>query len=421
MSLITPYAWLALVPLFWLGVGQSYPFILLGDAGRRIGIVGWAAVTALALYLALNREWQEKLRVIAPRLLPWLWVSAPLLAGAFDILQWRHFDGYGFPGPLLALDLIACAIWLTRPTSRRPEAAIAFYVLHRTLSILLFPLDPVRSDMLAAIVQAGERWLSGGMPYGPSTGGIGRMPYLPLTWVAYLPAAAAKIDPRWIGIVYSSAAGWLVLRQARRRTDELHMTLLALFFLSPYLAFRHELYMDPLFLAIALVAIARGPLLLGVAAGIALATSHWSWVLCPFLLLRAVTPGDWKQLVKAGSAALATAGLVMLPFIAPAPDLFLEAVGHHQGLIYSSYQGGELVFGLSQLAYLAGLEKVLQPLQVALLLGTGTLALREFKRKRRIGPGYGASVLLIFIVLNPFLENYFYLTPVFAAAADRSE
>lgn len=383
--LIAPLGWLVLVPLFWLGLGKKFPFSLIGENGHLIGSVFWATVTVGCFYFLTRPGTESFLARRKNLLLTSLWLCAPAFTAALDLIQWKHFSsfGYTFPAFLLLLDLTVFFLLLLKPNTRRAEVAIAIYAAHRFGSIFSFPLHPGRSDMFAAIIQAGTRWWEGGLAYAPSTEtGIGRMPYFPLNWLAYLPAALLKFDPRWIGTVFTCCAGFLVLKGPLRdeRPSALSVQLLSLFFISPYLAFRHELYLDPLFLALALMAWAaskKSAKLSALTCGIALATAHWAWVLGPFLLLRSVRPKNWSGLLMTGFFSLLVGGGILVCFIAPDPKAFFESVFLHQNWVGGPYRG-ELAFGISPLAYLVGLQTWLQPIQAVGLALTGIWALRRF-------------------------------------------
>ncbi|PIT99581.1 MAG: hypothetical protein COT74_11320 [Bdellovibrionales bacterium CG10_big_fil_rev_8_21_14_0_10_45_34] len=430
-------------PIFWLGVGKKYPFALLGESGPLIGIVFWSLVSLvwlLALFNILsNSRSQVKLENSSSKVFPvWLLLGG-LAALVFDLIQWVQFRSIGYPVPwaLFAVDIL----WITYasigfkgkqvPPKKWLVPAIGYGVIHRALSILVLPLTAARSDMLPAIQQAIGRFWSGLPAYAPSTGGIGQMLYLPGTWMSYIPAEFGPLgisfDPRWIGLSYFIMLSLLIVYlQPRLKTTSIMLAVL--WFTNPYLAFRHELYLDFFWLVLAVTTVIaqhRRPLLTGVMAGFSMLTLHWALILTPLWLLVATPKGNWKKLLASALIAVTIFCFGIGAFLNREGSYLVEGILMPMKWIREGYRG-ELCLGLPPLFYKLGLKDFLQPLQLIMLFTIGLYTLIQWLPKKpkflsswsregsQFGPGPAVIplALTLFIFLNPFLENYFYLAPL---------
>ncbi|HZG66773.1 MAG TPA: hypothetical protein VEZ12_08520, partial [Herpetosiphonaceae bacterium] len=176
-----------------------------------------------------------------------LWLALlPVLAATFSISDTitRVFSGWS---PLrLAVFGTGMAALLAVTLRRVPGIAVAAVAFALGMAIRLshvkvIPLDPTRGDMLPLVQQALDNLLRGRSPYTTYS-----MPwelpltYLPLTWLAYLPATLLGLDMRWTNVVAECAillAGLHVLRHAprerRRFSHDVLFVLWAWIFLSP--------------------------------------------------------------------------------------------------------------------------------------------------------------------------------------------
>jgi hypothetical protein len=313
---------------------------------------------------------------------------------------------------------------------------------HRALSIVLFPLDGRRSNMLTSILHGHSLWGQGISPYSqqPSVDAgaseWGMMPYLPGTFLSHLPSIWAGLDPRWLGTLFVLAMGagsvWVLRRSRTTLLDaqdtDLTELLTAVVLLSPYQAFRHELYFDAfLFMTAALFfwVARRAPLpapelaLCAALVGVACATRQWAWVYAPFLLVAASAPRDraWRllasRLALSGGIAAATAALIVAPFLSLDPAAFLGAVFYH-----ANAPGGEVSLGVGLAAERFHLSPFLPFVQAILCAGALGACLRgtgggRWNSSTTLAIGW--AILVAVVLLNPFVENYFYLTPSFAA------
>jgi hypothetical protein len=440
-------------PLVWAGIGRRYPWALVGlDEQAKIGW-GILAVALLlfgspiAHFLAATEQRRTTVRRSAMAL---LLVCPPLTAG-FDVLSRRHFVAFGYasPGPLLALEAIvfvALGLWLASPGAAGRGVALAAVAAaaHRLGAAALFPLDERRSDMFAVIVRAAGVWSEGGRPY-VEVGPPG-LKYLPGTWLAHSPSVLLGIDPRILGSVILLGIGLALARalnRAERGAPAGHASatelLTMLVLLNPYHAFRHDLYFDA-FLGLTVAVFYFGALgrgrrrSLAVLVGLAAATRQWAWVYGPFALLAAAVATNragpapsvtgapticrpWALLGRfalAGAVCALSAAIVVVPMIVQDPVAFRQGAFAFVGASFS-----EACLGVAALAAGLGLTEVLPALQAAICLtGFGksvAAALRGSANPRSV-LATGWFVWAGVVLLNPFLENYFYLSLGFAAA-----
>ncbi len=410
-------------PIFWLGIGKTYPFLLLGPSGPSIGAWFWGVVTFgwLAALLA-PRVWEDLVEGPRAEKIFRAWILLGLACtGGFDLLQWFHFErlGYPFPLGLLLADLgLGLLIWFKLSDPDLIRFAWVVAVLHKVGSTITFPLLSERSDMLPTILQSLQRWAHGGEAYAPPTGGIGQMHYLPLTWLSYFPAHVLKIDPRWVGIFYLALIGVLAERWFKEARDSLGAKLIVLWFLNPYLAFRHELYLDFFWLLIAITtasAMRERPGWTAFLSGLALMTLEWAWIIAPFWWLLASRSASWKKLIIVGLVSVSMAATILAPFLLREGDLFINAFSLPLRLIQKGEYTSELCLGLAPLFYRLGWSPILQPIQIIMLLTFGVIGLR-LRHQSAVLLGLMALTFLLFVMLNPFLENYFYLAPLLVAA-----
>jgi hypothetical protein len=427
-------------PLVWAGIGRRFPWALLGL--EEEAKLGWGILAVLLLVFGLAAaRWVRataKRRAALSRYAVILLCLCPVLTAGFDFLSSRHFArfGYGPPGALLALDaaiLLALVLWLRSP--RHPGRGVVIVAIaaaaHRLGSAILFPLDPRRSDMLEVVMHAAGVASAGGQPY------VDTLPqglkYLPGTWLAHAPAVLAGIDPRIPGALLVLGIGLALARSLRGapagRTG-LAGLLTMLVLLNPYHAFRHDLYFDA-FLALTAAIFhlgARGAgtrrslLSMGILVGLAVATRQWAWVYGPFALLAAAigvpgaaaSKGRRVAILKRLAFASAVAAVVALPVVAPwilqDPAAFWRGAFAFAGESFS-----EACLGVAGLAAALGVSRVLPVLQATFCIGGFAKALRRLSAPSALATGW--LVWAAVVILSPFLENYFYLSLGFAAAA----
>jgi hypothetical protein len=297
----------------------------------------------------------------------------------------------------------------------------------------MFPADERRSDMLFIIARSLDAWSAGGSAYAPvraliygDTGAT--MPYFPGTWLAHGPAHALGLDLRLGGAVVTLVLGVVVVALLRSQRSEI---LAVLVFANPYHLHRHDLYFDHfLAMTVALFAWAACPggrawPWIAALTGVAVATRQWAWIYGPFVLLAAVvgaggTVGRIKadygpilaRLSAAGAVTAAAGAVVCLPGILPDPARFSSV------LYLMSAAHGELCLGFASAAIAAGLVPLLRPVQIIICAGTFAHAFMAAVRGRTEPArvlATGWICLIAVVAFSSFQENYFWLTPSFAA------
>jgi hypothetical protein len=393
-----------------------------------LSMVFTASFAALALAAGAPARWPalgDGLARVQPlRLAAASALLLQVMTAALFVLQARKFASFGYdldPAMAGAVFGAIAAAWLV--VLARPRitwvllAGLVSYAAVNLLSIASFPLHPERSDMLPLITAANEAFLAGSHPYQ-----VHAVPhplpltYLPVTWLSYLPASAAGLDPRWINLLCVLAASALIHRAARDR--ERSATLLVIFLTSPYLLYRHEIYYGPLWLLLAATFAlgARGRVIAAAAtAGLAAAASQFAWVVIPFLAAHAVRDRGWRT----GLISLATTTLVAAAplgaFALTAPEDFFDGVfGHWHGTLAASTIN--LSWFVTRVAPIGSLPLI----QGGVLAVTWIVFIRR-ERSWRTAWAWAAAALLTFVALNPLVWVYFYLTVLWLAlmAADR--
>lgn len=165
--------------------------------------------------------------------------------------------------------------------------AIISYGIVNIISILSFPLNSERSDMLPLIVEGGKNLAEGISPYTfYNIPQLLTMTYLPGLWLSYLPAALLNFDPRIINSL-CIIGDVLILYWSARNRENIAL-LLSIFLLNPYLQYRHEIYLGVLFLAIAMsyrFLMRRQNVVSSIFYGVAMSMYQFMWVMFPFSIL----------------------------------------------------------------------------------------------------------------------------------------
>lgn len=282
--------------------------------------------------------------------------------------------------------------------------SLVAFAMTSLVSIFSFPLHPGRSDMLPLIVEGCTSFLSGMTPYG-----FYDIPhhlvftYLPGMWLPYVPAVALQLDPRLVSLS-CIVVSVLIIAFFTREQGGRSCLLLPVFLLTPYLQYRHEIYLGVLFLVLSIVFVLflRSRWLMGSAVfGYALATYQFTWVIFPFALVSIYRSSGGARMVLSLVVGTAVALALILPFLVASPGAFLEGIyGHWQYVDVPTVNLSYLVSFFLPWDYLF----IVQGIIVLLLLG---LAVRKMAPCDRWG--WMAGVLVLFIALNRVIEVYFYL------------
>ena len=403
--------WVSIVLLLvtpTLSIGGKYPWSLLP---WELGRLFWV-VTAFAFVLLLFNQAARShvaswfLRLFRGR--AWLFV----LLGtnlAFVLLNYFYFRRFGYELPWLAIaaSLISFIVVPRSPLTGAWLTSVGILLG----SILSFPLDRERSDMLPAIHEALDLWASGGDPYGrlSATTGTDRMPYLPGLFFSHLPAWLLGLDLRWNSVFYRICWGYVLvagLRKIGKASPLQTCGLLAL--LNPYLVFRHDLYFEFYILVIVVFwasQVARWPIL-----ALALVTRQWTWIVAPFLLLGMTGPRPRDRL-RALMALIASLGVWLgILWFALRDRTTTESLSvvltKFQSFAGTTSYFGDFGLALYPLLIMVGLASASQIVQAVIV---AIMFVRALFSEPEYAVWLGLIALCLFIQLNVLYWNYFAL------------
>ena len=332
----------------------------------------------------------------------------------------HHFSklGYRPDGPEIAAVVcvaVACAVgWLRFGTSGWIlGGSIAAYAAGVVLAVVCFPLNYLRSDMLPVIIWADERLSSHMNPYGTMYVGnrIYDFPYLPGMLLAYFPVVAIHVDPRWLNLLCLIVLSIVLYWAAEPRMRNGAAVLISVFLLSPFLQYRHDLYLAPHWLALA-GAIAllrwRRETWASVVFGVSMAIYQLSWVLWPFLLLYLLRRRGWFGAVRAGMLSLGAMLVLVGPFLSSAlRRIENNTVGQWSRMPHALADPMNLSYWVTYLVRPDQLKWV----QLGVLAGLFAFCVVAGRCRTLEDTLRWMSVgLAIFIALNVLVDGYFYLT-----------
>lgn len=403
--------------LGWL-MGQKWALVagalLVAGAGAMLAGAAWghtqppeglSRTTLRLLNLVILGAWlataHNMLNFLLPTVTGWqqLWFGAGALAWGLLAVRPLH------PGLTLGL-------------------ALGLGIGTRLLAIQQLPLDPLQSDMLPLVQRALDNLYAGQSPYA-----LYLMPwelpltYMPVTWLAYLPADLLGLDLRFTNLLAELVVGGVVYGLVRKPTMQgEHLPLLPLLwawlFLQPSslnwaLTTTTPIWWALLALTLALV-LREQPRGATLALGLSSAASPFAALLWPFVLLaRWQSHGFAASLRMALGAALTTA-LCLVPFLLWDGPMFRYGVWYwfndldafprlrwEMDHIWASMVGFAGVFWRRDLAYL------LKPIQLSLVIAVLLWFWYHQPTPRRLA-AHVAPTLLLFTVFNPVLWPYLY-------------
>ncbi|HNW93375.1 MAG TPA: hypothetical protein PKM88_10750 [bacterium] len=351
-------------------------------------------------------------------LLPLLLTAELTVAGCLQWLQARHFAAVGYrlqPLLLAGLTLAAIAmVWLGYARSARgsrPGVLIGWLLgallAAKLIPLILFPLTPLKSDMLPVLLAAGGDLLHGISPYHVhllADGVAGYTPRLPGLIAFYLPAVLLHADPRWLTLGCELLLLALLMRRAGR--DPGLLLLVAAFWFLPYWLVRHDLYESPFWL---LLVLAWRPATAGgkwqLPAMLALGLTHqWGILIDAYLLILLARRVGWRRALATGEV-LALVGLLGLYAVAHGD--WSGPVQHLLGV----YATTDLLPTMLHLNYLLDwltLGGAALPLQLLLQAGLYAAAVRRVHTPAALA-GALAIALTLLLLLNPVAWTYQYL------------
>ncbi len=413
-------------PLFYLGIGGKYPWVLLGKNGIAIGVSFFFSLTVLfimsIILIKIELIRHTKLKNIA-----WINVLLAVLFVAFyDFIQYKHFARFAYQNPLciyvldgaILFTLLAMRKILFNKSKVLLLLISIFVMVHYGFSIHYFPLTTARSDMLVAINLSLEHFLQHLDPYIKISQNVGIPPYLPMTILSFLPSAVFNCDPRIIGLFLTGILLLLIFIKFEKLTYYSQWGII-LVLINPYWIMRHDLYFQLFLIEIALVFLYFSHLNVfwkGIILGVSIATLQFAWVLFPFMIF--AYSNNYRQLLQQLLISLLVAMIIVLSFVRPYFDSFIHAVFLHQEYLVG--YGSDITFGLSPIFYFA---KSQISLYVGQIVGCIVIVSYSFVQYFFYGNRdknfYLASSVVCysyFMITNYFIETYL-LIPVILVLA----
>lgn len=344
-----------------------------------------------------------------------------LLFALVYLYEVRHFADVGYHArPMLAVLLLTPAIvalGLAAAGRLTPVATFGVtliaYLAGATLSILSFPLNYLRSDMLPVILWANQALLRHVDPYLTVhvADRLYDFPYLPGMMVAFYPFVAAHMDIRWGGVAYNVAWAALVWFASRPERRIQTTALLAVFLLCPFLQYRHELYLQPhwFVMVLAFVLMQRGRFAwAAVAFGVGMAIYQFSWIMFPFFVLNALRRRGWLEALKLTAFAAVGALAIVGPFLQSASHRIASNTVGQWGRLAAHALADPI--NLSYwVTYVVPVGQLLK-LQALLMIA---IFLYAFARGRCRDVAdtlrWMIVAVTVFVLLNSLVDGYFYL------------
>ncbi|HSU18481.1 MAG TPA: hypothetical protein VLI45_01945 [Acidobacteriaceae bacterium] len=351
-----------------------------------------------------------------------LCVLFELTAGLLLFYDAHHFSRFGYRvHPIGTVLLIAICTTLLAIAAVRACFARRFWILSvvigafvagRLFSIWSFPLTYLRSDMLPVINAADQQILRHASPYALLHLGtrIYAFPYLPGMLVAYLPFAAMHIDLRLGSLVYMLVTVLLIVLEARRPHQLQVIALLAVFLLSPFLQYRHELYIQPHWFALILAIVFMRRSRFGWAAfvfGISMAVYQFSWILFPFVLLNAYWRRRWPEAAKLALLGGIGALLVAGPFLRATTNRIADNTVSQWGrLAHANADAMNLSYWAT---YIIPTHRLLWLQAILMAAIFAHCVLRGRCRDLTDTLRWMSVALITFVLFNVIVDGYFYL------------
>ena len=392
-----------------------------GPVSHQLLLLPFLACFAYLIIYLLKLPMQTKSTFQTPRLvLGSCCVMFEICSVVGFIYEARHFYRFGYmihadDTAVFLVALSCCALLAFSGTFswRLLLGVLLAYTAGLWLAIRDFPLNYLRSDMLPVIVWADSRLAAHLNPYATMYvgGRVYDFPYLPGMLVAFLPAVEAGVDVRWTTWICILLLAMLLYRSCRSDRRREATLLLGIFLLSPFLQYRHELYLAPHWLALGatVVLLTRRRYSWAAAAfGVSMALYQLSWVLFPFLALYAWRRGRWPETLKTMLVSVAAMLVIVGPFLKAASQRIANnTVGQWSGLPHALADPINLSFWLTYVVRPSDLKWV----QLATL--TILFAYCVFRGKCRSLTDtlrWMSAALTIFILMNVLVDGYFYLT-----------
>ncbi len=385
--------------------------------------LGWLFFRSELLYHWLKRFFPPALRLIERSRLSQLnfivVLGFELITLGLLFFQNSFFGRFGYklnlPLTGLVFLLVFGGAFAVFRQNARPVYGLWFvvfaYGLVQVLTIISFPLNPNRSDLLPLIAGADTNFLHGLAPYTNYTLESGTLPltYLPGTWLAYLPVVGLGGDPRLLNLLLVVASLLLVYYGSAPASPAKALFMLSIFAFNPYFQYRHEIYYAPLWLMLAAcfgLLNRRKPLLALVFLAFAITMTQFAWIIAPFILGHIFKTYRWRT--AAGSCLIISAicTVIIGPFILWTPEAFFYGVLTHWNESNSfSARTANLSYFVSKIISVRNLQ-IVQAVVVLSVLALSAGRLKSLGECLK----WAIVALTLFIIFNILIWSYFYLT-----------
>jgi len=339
------------------------------------------------------------------------------LAGIFMLAyENRIFGQFGYSISYLNLGVLFFFILLSASVLRfsnrgkyLPYALIISIIAIHMASILSFPLHPERSDMLLLIQAASQKLITGVNPYvNYEIFNPVMLTYLPDLRLSYLPAAFLNTDLRIINLILLAVAAVCFIRSAEDSQKTRYSIYATVFFLNPWLTFRHDIYLPVFIFQIMLVfnMYLKNKITASmIAFGWVLASYQFSWIIFPLYLFLLKRKFGMRTAVKAFLVAGTGFILLVLPFIIWSPSGFYEGV----------FGSWKTVFQVETFNFSYWITRVLpvqylKLFQILCMLGFYLAALPKLKDNSRFFM-FSTFITLLFMMTGQLIWHYFFLMP----------
>jgi hypothetical protein len=169
--------------------------------------------------------------------------------------------------------------------------------------------------------------------------------------------------------------------------------------------------------ALFFAALSRRPLLTGALFGVALTTRPFNIVLLPFFAIWLFRQFGFRRARRAFLIAGAVAALVYLPFVLWDPDAFFSGTVRwllEYGPVHRTWFHGKMSF--TGFLYLAHLEHLMAPAEIAALVITSGLAVWKLRTTRHL-VAFSMGMYALFVSFNAIVWMSFWIGPCLLAIA----
>jgi len=336
--------------------------------------------------------------------------------GVFLVPAWITFA-------IVAGGIGACLAVLPRMPIAVPIAsAVIAGIGLRAFDFMAVPVDARRADMIPLVGIAVKRALEGHDPY-VLYGMPWPLPltYMPLTWLAYVPAAVAGIDLRWTSAACELGLLAFLWRESRPHDRPL-LLVFAAWFTSTVVPFTDAITAMPVqscAVAAASVLVATRSRAAPAAVGAAAATTPLVGALVPLVAIAWWREGGGRLLAKRAGVAAGVFAVLVVPWIIGNPRGFwvgpvrwFNNIDGFPRRTWNESHAWAWVPGLTGVFWTLGLERLLRPVQALLVGAVAVVAARAPQRGRPVEPiawlQAALATMVAFVVVNVIVWPYLY-------------